>query len=63
MGYFCENLSIFRDMVNFAVICQFLFRGMEYFSKYLKGYVIPRTPILGPYSSMFMCDLLLTVVQ
>ena len=35
--------------MNFGDIYPFLFRDMGYFSKYLKGYVIPGNPLPGPH--------------
>ena len=40
-------------MANFRDICQFLFKNIGYFSKYLQGYGIPRTPLPEPQDGVF----------
>ena len=52
LGNFRDTFNNFRDIgiqrfQIFGDICQFLFRDMEYFSKYLKGYGILGTPFRG----------------
>ena len=42
-------IQSFLILVDFGDICQFLFRDMGYFSKYLKGYGILGTPLPGPH--------------
>ena len=43
-----RDIGIQRFQI-FGDICQFLFKDMGYFSKYLKGYGILGTPLPGPH--------------